>query len=236
MRISFGRLFITASLFMFLSSAALAQLIIPENASQNLADGSMNLGCSALDVAGTLNMDTGTISEISEVNIAPTGIINGDQGTLNVSGDWNNLGTFNAGTGTVVFTDGCALGNIELTGTTVFNNLTLTSTTGRTFIIPAGENITVNGVLTLLGTDDEPITLISSSGETAVIALGPSAQVIQNFANVDANVQIGAAQNGATTQAIPTMNAYGLILLSLLLAGIALRGRRTSAFSAMRKN
>lgn len=232
----FSRSCITAALCMLLSPAALAQLVIPENASQNLADGAMGLGCTALDVAGTLNMDTGAISGISAVIIAATGTVNGDQGSLSVSGDWNNSGTFVPGTGTVMLTDGCALGPIEITGTTVFNNLTLTSTDGRTFIIPAGENLTVNGVLTLQGAEGQPIELVSSSGVTALISLGPSAQLIQSFANVNANVQIGALQIDSSMRPIPTMSAYGLSLLALLIAAAALRGGRSGGFNTMRKN
>lgn len=227
----FGRMFIAAALLMLLSPAALAQFTIPLDSSYNVADGAMGLGCTALNVAGTLNMNSGEISDISEVNIATTGTINGGQGMLNVSGDWNNLGTFVPGTGTVNFTDGCAVGPVQISGKTVFNNLTLSSAEGRTFIVPAGENITVNGILTLQGTEGQPIQLVSSSGETAVIGLGPSAQVIQNFANVSANVQISA-----TPRAIPTMSDYGLIILSLLLAGAALWGGRIGAFSAMRRH
>jgi hypothetical protein len=232
----FGRLFIAAALLMLLSPAALAQLTVPIDSSFDVADGSMSLGCTPLDVDGTLSIDSGQVSDISEVNIGTTGTINGGQGTLNVSGDWNNLGTFVPGTGTVNFTDGCAVGPVQISGATVFNNLTLTSTVGRTFIIPAGENITVNGILTLQGTEDQPIQLVSSSGEPAVIGLGPSAQVIQNFAIVSANVQIGELQIGATPRAIPTMSDYGLIILLLLIAGTALWGGRIGAFSAMRKH
>ncbi len=232
----FGRLFIAAALLMPLSSAALAQLIVPLDSSYDVADGSMSLGCTALEIAGTLDMGSGTLSDVSAVNIAATGTINGDQGTLSVSGDWNNLGTFNAGTGTVVFTDGCAIGPIEITGTTVFHDLTLTSTEGRTFILPAGENITVNGVLTLQGADGQPIELVSSTGETAVIDLGPSAEVVQNFASVNSNVQIGALAIGDTTLAIPTMSDYALVILSLLIAGVALRGGRFGGFNKLRKN
>jgi len=177
---------------------------------------------------GNVRVSSGQINSVSGVTITNTGVLNGDQGTINVSGNWSNSGTFNAGTGTVVFVDGCASGPITLTGPTVFNNLTLSSTTGRTFIVPAGQNITVNGILNLQGTSGQTIQLLSSNGSTAVISLGPQAQVIRNFVNVNAGVQIGALP---TPQSIPTLDEYAMILLMLMLLGIAglnLRSRPTN--------
>jgi hypothetical protein len=161
------------------------------------------------------------------VNINTGGVLNGSSGTLSVSGNWSNSGTFNAGTGSVVFTDGCAAGARTFTGNTVFNNLTLTSTTGRNFIIPSGTNITVNGTLTLQGTPGQPISLTSSAGQLAVINLGPSAQVIRN------DVALGNVQIGAVT-GVPTLSEYGLMLLAMLMAGSALWQQRQGTRRAAR--
>lgn len=229
----FSRLCIAAALTM-LSPASFAQFTVPVGATTDVPiGGSMDLGCTSLNVQGTFNVNSGEVSDIGGVSIAPSGTVNGGQGTLNVSGDWANLGSFVPGTGTVIFADGCAGGPIELSGATVFNNLTLTSTVGRTFVIPAGANIIVNGILTLLGAPGLPIQLVSSAIQTAVIGLGPSALVVQNFANVAGNVQLGAT---SAVQAIPTMSQYGLLVLSLLIAGTALWGGRIGAFNALRKN
>ena len=217
-----------------LGSSALAQVNVPVGATINVpAGGSMNLGCVALNVLGSFNLNSGQVSNTGDVSIGAGGNLNGGQGTLSVSGNWSNSGTFIAGTGTVIFTDGCAAGPLQITGSSVFNNLTLGSGNGRTFVIPAGANITVNGVLTLQGTSGQPITLVSSSGQLAIINLGPSAQVTSNFANVSSNVQIGAA---ASVQGIPTLSEYGLIILSLLMAGSALWQGRRGTFNATRKN
>lgn len=233
MGLTFSRLCLPIVLAMTMSSAALAQVNVPVGGIINVpAGGSMNLGCTALTVQGTFNVNSGQVSSTGDVSIAATGTVNGGQGTVSVSGNWSNVGTFDPGTGTVVFTDGCAVGPLQITGTTVFNNLTLTSTNGRSFVMPAGSNITVNGVLTLQGTAGQPIALVSSSGQTAIINLGPQAQVIRNFANVNGNVQIGAI---ATAQSIPTLSEYGLIVLSLLMAGTALSQCRRGSFNAKRK-
>lgn len=230
----FGRFCISVFLAMTVGSVAFAQVInVPVGGSMDVpAGGTMNLGCSTLNVQGTFNVNSGQLSGAGGVTIAATGTVNG-QGTMSVSGNWSNSGAFAPGTGTVVFTDGCAVGPIQITGTTVFNNLTLTSSNGRTFVIPAGANVTVNGTLTLLGASGQPISLVSSAGQTAVINLGPSAHVVQNFVNVGGNVQIGAL---SSPQSIPTLNEYGLIILSLLLAGATFWRGRVTPFVAARKN
>jgi hypothetical protein len=216
---SLGKFSAALTLAALLNGAALAQLVVPLGATISVPPGgSLNLGCGALDVQGTLNVNSGQISNTGNASIGNTGTVNGGSGTISVSGNWSNSGSFAAGTGTVVMTDGCAAGQIQLAGTTVFNNLILSSTNGITFIIPAGAGITVNGTLTLQGTAGQPIQLISSSGQSAVISLGPQAQVIRNFATVPGTVQIGAA---STPQGIPTLSEYSIMALALLLATTA---------------
>jgi hypothetical protein len=228
MGLTFGRFFIALFLAMTVHTGVLAQVTVPVGGTINVGSGSMNLGCAALNVLGTFNLNTGQVSNTGDVTIAATGTLNGGQGTLSVSGNWSNSGTFIAGTGTVIFTDGCAPGPLQISGTTVFNNLTLTSSSGRTFVIPPSANITVNGILTLQGTSGQPITLASSG---AVINLGPSARVVSNFANVT-GVQIGAQ----SSQGIPTLSEFGLILLTLLMAGTTLWRGRAGIFNAKRKS
>lgn len=226
-----GRFCFSLILALALAQSALAQVNVPLGGTMNVpAGGSMSLGCTALTVQGTFNVGSGQVSNTGDVGIGAGGAINGGQGTLSVSGNWNNSGTFNAGTGTVVFTDGCAVGPLTITGSTVFNNLTLTSTNARTFVIPAGSNITVLGTLTLQGANGQPIHLISSSGQTAVINLGPQSHVVSSYFDTN-DVQIGATPKG-----IPTLTEYGLMILALLMALTALWQGRRGAFKPMRKN
>lgn len=177
--------------------------------------GSADMGCLDVEVGGALNVSSGQFSTTSNLNIAGTGVFNGSGGVLAVGGNLSNSGTFNAGTGTVALTDGCTGNTSQLSGTMVFQNLTLSSTTGRTFVIPAGANITVLGALTLQGAPGQSIQLVSSGGGTAVINLGPGATVSRTFTTVAGNVQIGAAAVAAAS--IPSLSEYGLMLLVLLL-------------------
>lgn len=207
-----------------LAAPVWAQFSVGSGATYSVPAGGTNVGCLSVDVQGTLATPAGQFTTASSLAIGATGIFDGGAGTLSVGGTLSNAGTFNAGAGTVVLNDGCAGGTSQLSGDMVFQNLTLSSVTGRTFVIPAGSHITVLGMLTLQGTGAQSIQLVSSGAGTAVIQLGPAAVVNRNFANVAGNVQIGAAIAGGAAP-IPTLGTPALLLLSVLLGGLALRRR-----------
>lgn len=218
MKSMFRRMAAMVALCCGMAAPAWAQFTIPAGGSLDVPGGSMDMGCLAVEVEGSLNIIAGQFSTTSNLNVAGTGVFNGGTGTLAVGGDLSSSGTFNAGSGTVALTDGCTGNTSQLSGNMVFQNLTLSSTTGRTFVIPAGTHITVLGNLTLQGAPGQNIQLISSGGGTAVINLGPGAVVTQTFATVAGNVQIGGAPAAATS--IPTMNEYAMMLMALLM-GVA---------------
>ena len=229
------RLCLAACLCVSLNSGALAQVNVPLGGILNVpAGGSMNLGCTALNVQGSFNVNSGQVSGIGNVNIGNTGNLNDGSGTLSVSGNWNNSGTFVPGTGTVIFTDGCASGPIQFTGTTTFNNLTLSSSTGRSFIFPPGSAVTITGTLTLQGTPEQPITL-HTAGNQSTLVMAPGSQLVSNNASgyyVDQNGDVIIGNN----YSIPTLSEYGLIMLSLLMALTVLWHARGGSFGAKRKN
>jgi hypothetical protein len=214
MKSIFRQLVLAAGLSALLGTGAQAQLAVPAGGTVNVSNGStVGMACTLLDVQGNLLVNAGQVLGAGGVAIASGGSLNGGSGLVSLSGNWSNSGSFTAGSGTVVITDGCAVGPITISGNTVFNNLTLSSTGGRSFVVPAGSHLTVNGTLTLQGAPGQPIVLQSSSGDTAVISLGPNANVVRDNAIVSANVQIGALP--AT---VPTLQEWGLALLALLVA------------------
>jgi hypothetical protein len=196
--------------------SALAQLTVPVGGTVALPfGGTLNFACTDLNDQGTFNVGSAQVLAAADINIAATGVLNGGSGTIHLGNSWNNLGTFNAGTGTVIVDDGCGVAPFLLTGTTIFNNLTLTSVSGRTFVIPSGFGIFVTGTLTLQGAPGAPIQLVSSSGTGASIALGPGAQLVRTNAVVAANVNIGS---NAALNPVPTLGPFGLLTLMLLMA------------------
>ena len=94
-----------------------------------------------------------------------TGVLNGNSGTLEVAGDWDNTGTFNAGTSTVQMVDGCGLSSAVIAGETTFANLDMTTMTGFLYSFVAGLTQTVTNSLTLLGEEGSLLTLRSTLAE-----------------------------------------------------------------------
>ncbi len=80
------------------SAASGAQLDVGTGSSVDLGTGQLDLGCSDLTVTGTLSAGTAGFAQARDVTIDPTGLVNGNSATLEVAGDWDNAGTFNAGT------------------------------------------------------------------------------------------------------------------------------------------
>ena len=226
----FRQLAAAGALCLSLATPAWAQFVISAGGSLDMSGGSMDMGCVTVDVQGTLNIDSGQFSTANNLNVAGGGTVNGGTGVLTVGGDLSSSGTFNAGSGSVALTDGCTGNTSQLSGNLVFQNLTLSSTTGRTFVIPAGTQITVLGTLTLQGAPGQNIQLVSSGGGTAVITLGPSATVNRNFATVAGTVQIGGFAPPAAAS-IPTLGEYALLALALLMGLSALWHQRRGGFA-----
>lgn len=231
MKLLLNRLYFLVSALVFCAGVTHAQVTVPPGGSIDVPNGgNMNLGCNALIVQGNFNVNAGQVTGAGGVNIGTGGTFDAGAGSIVVSGNWSNSGSFVPGTGTVTFTDGCSTGNIVISGQSSFTNLTLTSTSGRTFVVPAGSNITVTGTLTLQGTSGQPISLVSSSGQTAIINLGPTATVVNTNTNIN-NVQIGSP----VPASIPTLSEYGLMALAMLMLLLAYRQRKRIAFDTARK-
>lgn len=215
-------------ILVFHLGTAKAQLVVPAGAVfQVPTDASLNLGCTPLQVQGSLLLGTGQIALARDVTIGTTGTLSAGAGTLTVGGNWSNNGAFMAGSGTVRFVDTCNASPISFAGTTVFNNLILSSTNGGAFTFPAGGSVTVNGTLTLLGAAGNPVRIIAPAGQagSTVISLGPNAQVVSTNASVSPNIQIGGANVIANLpeniRSIPTLSEWGMLLLGLIFVGLA---------------
>ena len=141
----------TAAFLAVAMGASGAQFDVGSGASLDLGTGSLDLGCADLTVTGTLSAGTAGFSQARDVTIDPTGVVNGNSGTLEVAGDWDNAGTFNAGTSTVQLVDGCGLLSAVVAGNTTFANLEMTTSTGFLYSFVSGSTQTVTSSLTLLG-------------------------------------------------------------------------------------
>ncbi len=199
-------------------------------ASVDLGTGSLDLGCADLTVAGTLSAGTRGFTHARDVTIDPAGVLNGNSATLEVAGDWDNAGSFNAGTSTVQLVDGCGLASAVIAGDTTFANLDMTTTSGFLYSFTAGSTQTVTSSLTLLGTEASLLTLRSTvdGSEAFLNVQGTSSADFVDVQDSDAtggnaitlgpnSVKGSNTPGWVATALVPALGALGLALLALSL-------------------
>ena len=170
-------------------------------------------------------------------------MLNGDSGTLEVTGDWDNSGTFNAGTSTVQMVDGCGLSSAVIAGDTTFASLDMTTTTGKLYSFTAGSTQTVTSALTLLGASGNLLTIRSTLGGSAALLDVQGSQsadfvdVQDNDATAGKPILVGDnSVLGSNTPGwgiaalVPALGVLGLtgLVLGLLAAGRRALRTRTS--------
>jgi hypothetical protein len=228
---------------------ARADLVVPANATVNLASGSLDLACTDVVVAGTLQVASASILNARHVTILAGGAIDGGSGSIALGGNWSNAGQFVAGTSAVRFRDLCSLTAATVAGSTTFSTASFVTATGRNFVFEVGSTQTINALLEIAGTAALPIQFRSAvPGQVAYVNLVPSGtQQIQHVGVTDVwatgqwlapnltNEGGGGNANrwfgqGAATP-IPTLAETMLAVLAALLAAIGAwrlrRHRRT---------
>jgi hypothetical protein len=219
-----------AALLVAATGASAAQLTVGSGASINLGTGSLDLGCADLTVGGTLSAGTAGFAQARDVTIDPSGLVNGNSATLEVAGDWDNAGTFNAGTSTVQMVDGCGLASAVIAGDTTFANLDMTTTSGFLYSFVSGSTQTVTSSLTLLGDTGNLLTIRSTlAGSEAFLNVqgsgsGDFVDVQDNDATAGNPITLGPnSVKGSNTPGwlaaalVPVFGALGLALLALSL-------------------
>ena len=174
------RLVILVFLLLGLSSSIHAQGGIRVGAGDvtNLNDGTIDLDCGTLTVEGEFNMGTGMLMNVGAINI-DGGTLNGDNGTIYISGDWLNTGgTFDGGTSDVTWNTDCSTGTINVSGNNDFHNFTVQTSTGREIRFAGGATQTFAGTLNMNGdalvVEGGGLLRISSSGgPTNFVVNGP---------------------------------------------------------------
>lgn len=218
----------------FAAVASAGQVTVGSGASFDLGTGSLDLGCADLTVGGTLSAGTVGMAAARDVTIDPTGLVNGETALLQVAGDWDNAGTFNAGSSSVNLVDGCGLLSATIGGNSTFATLAMTTASGKLFQFEAGSTQTVTQSLSIQGADGDLLEIRSTlDGSEAFL----DSQGTQSVAYVDVK------DNHAVGDQIPLMlsslisgNALGWILavpalpasgLALLALALGWAGRRT---------
>jgi hypothetical protein len=229
-----------AALLVAATGASAAQLTVGSGASLDLGTGSLDLGCADLTVGGTLSAGTAGFAQARDVTIDPSGLVNGNSATLEVAGDWDNAGTFNAGTSTVQLVDGCGLASAVIAGDTTFANLEMTTASGFLYSFVSGSTQTVTSSLTLLGDTGNLLTIRSTlDGSEAFLNVqgsgsGDFVDVQDNDATAGNPISLGPnSVKGSNTPGwlaaalVPVFGAPGLALLALSLLWSGLRALAT---------
>lgn len=198
----------------------------------------MDLGCTDINVGGSLQVDSATISSVRNVTIQAGGTLDGGSGSITIAGNWSDSGTFIPGTSSVFFVDNPACApSSALSGNTSFYNLSLISSLGKVYTLTPGSTQTILNGLTIQGTLANPIQITSGNpGRPGFVNLASGGT--QNISHV------GVSDNWATGQPfaplltneggtgnsrgwfgialnipIPALGTVGIGLLALFLAG-----------------
>jgi hypothetical protein len=199
---------------------------VGSGATLDLSTGSLALGCADLDVIGTLTAGTVGFTGGRDVTITPTGVVNGNSATLELSGDWDNTGSFAAGTSTVRIVDGCGLLSGVVNGNSSFHNLELASASGKQVSFAAGATQTVLGLFEVSGVSGYLLKIRSTvDGIVAFLnALGTSTTT---FVDVKDNDALAGNDIGVLANSVKGPNTPGWVLIEAIpllpqLAAVAL--------------
>ena len=213
-----------------LAGVASAQSVtVGSGSSLSLSNSTLDLGCSDLIVSGTTDLGSALVLQAAGVSIPGGGTLTGGSATIDVTGDWSRSGTFTAGTGLVRFVDGCATVSSTISDSSTFNDLELTTTTGKQVMFEAGQTTTVNGMFEVSGAAGNLLNIRSTvDGNEAFLML--AAADMGDFVDVKDNhtvpevtlgpnsVLSGNSMGWGFAALVPIMGPIGLVSLALMLS------------------
>lgn len=200
-----------------------------------------------VDSGDTFNLGAGTLNlECGNFTLQNGAVFNADNGNIYLSGNWSNQGTFNSGSGSVTFNDGCGVSAVsKVSGETVFNNLTASTVEAHELQLESGLIQTITNALVLMGAEGQLLKISSSfPGNVAYFMLEKAGS--QNISYVDVQDNHGkptgqwlarntpeffnSVDSGGNRfwfliglEPIPTLSGMGLVILLLLMAAVYLR-------------
>ncbi|MCX6753402.1 MAG: hypothetical protein NTW62_03620 [Candidatus Nomurabacteria bacterium] len=150
-------------------------------------------------VTNTINISAGTLDTTSashynintgNMTIGGSGTLLGQAATITLTGNWSNAGVFTAGTSTVIMNGGTTA---SVTGTTTFNNLTITHTSAKEVDFDSTGITHVTGIFTVTGHSGNLITLRSDATPTKW-QIHPTGTASADYVDV----MDGGCQSGST--------------------------------------
>ena len=226
------------------------QLIVGSGASFSLGSSTVDAGCNDLQIAGTLDLGTGTLRNVRDAGAG--GTLRGGTGTLSLSGDLALGSSLQAQNGTVRVADGCGRTQTRVSGDHQFHRLSVQTDNGHTLVLPAGGTQFIASALDLIGGVQRLLLRSNAPGAVSFLALAFSgAQSIQRVDARDVGAPIAAQylapndpafynsidqgntprffQSDDQILPVPALTPIGLLLLLLSMAAIAVVPLRHSA-------
>jgi hypothetical protein len=171
-----------------------AGITVGNGASFKVGSGTINLNCLDFTMAGLSALGDGMVTGAAHVGIESSGQLNGDTGSIFLSGDWLNAGAFTPAQGSINVRDGCSFNESLIIGDNDFYRFSALSSSGKTLAVEAGSVQAFANTLSLQGLDSQQRLKIRSSlaGQPAFFTLSP--QGAQDIYAVD--VQDNDASGG----------------------------------------
>lgn len=216
---------------LLLSAPALAGTFeVGKGSSLDLGTGSLALGCADLNVLGGLSAGKLGFTQARDLTIGPAGTLNGDSAILELSGDWDNMGSFVAGTSTVRMVDGCGLLSAVVNGDSAFHDLEIVTAAGKQVTFTAGSTQTVAGAFTATGAAGNLLKIRSTVGGSAAF-LNVNGGASASYVDVADNNALGGSNIPLDSGSLKGPNSLGWLLtpavpllppLAAALLGVAL--------------
>lgn len=169
-----------------------AQLTVGAGSAIYLGNGTLNAGCQSLGVDGRLNIDAGAATGLLHLQVGGSGQLDGGSGTISLSGDYTRAGSFTPGSGLFQSVDGCGATASRFMGDNSFARLTVSTSTGRLWQLPAGSTQSIAQALALTGAAGQLLQIRSSAaGSAANLNLAPGASQLISYVNVQDNHATG---------------------------------------------
>lgn len=162
---------LAAAATLALSAVASAGVTIPAGANMALNGGQVDAAATDIQIDGRLQLGSGSLINVVNFDAGSGANVQLGSGSIQLNGDWSNLGTMDAGSSQVTFTDGSAATSAIL-GATTFSAVSFVSASGKTYRFDAGQTQVVNAALTISGSASNPIQFASTTpGSAAFLTL-----------------------------------------------------------------
>jgi hypothetical protein len=231
---------------------AQAQLLVVGDGSRlSLGDATLQAGCADIRVDGAVDVAAGSLLGAGDVRV--DGVLNGGSGTVALSGDLAAPGLLPQ-SGTVRIESGCASAGSTLTGSHLFNRLSVANTSAYALTLPAGVTQTITTGLVLQGGSERLVMRSTTPGLVGgLLLLEGGSQAISRVDAIDVGApepgqylaevypaSIDSIDRGNTPRflgilgsddpvPLPTLDGFWLGLLALLIGVPAVRHLRTRA-------